>query len=159
MFYTEKLAEATRKYAALQSELKTALELQHGGGKHKGKATVKAHLPTRKLRELKLAFSEFYLSLILLQNYQNLNYTGFRKILKKHDKVHNDKIMFINVRINPCLMFRISLGFQVHLNNNEKLRKRSNTYLLKFLILSCTSKKKLALLLSVVTCICYNTSY
>ena len=37
--------------------------------------------------DLKLAFSEFYLSLILLQNYQNLNFTGFRKILKKHDKL------------------------------------------------------------------------
>ncbi|XP_054000583.1 xenotropic and polytropic retrovirus receptor 1 homolog isoform X2 [Hylaeus anthracinus] len=86
-FYSEKLAEATRKYAALQSELKVALELQHGGGKNKGKVIVKTHLPTRKLRELKLAFSEFYLSLILLQNYQNLNYTGFRKILKKHDKL------------------------------------------------------------------------
>lgn len=34
-----------------------------------------------------MAFSEFYLSLILLQNYQNLNFTGFRKILKKHDKL------------------------------------------------------------------------
>ncbi|XP_015437089.1 PREDICTED: xenotropic and polytropic retrovirus receptor 1 homolog [Dufourea novaeangliae] len=86
-FYSEKLAEATRKYAALQSELKTALELQQSGGKNKGKTNVKPHLPTRKLRELKLAFSEFYLSLILLQNYQNLNYTGFRKILKKHDKL------------------------------------------------------------------------
>ena len=86
-FYSEKLAEATRKYAALQSELKIALELQHGGGKNKGKANIKPLLPTRKLRELKLAFSEFYLSLILLQNYQNLNYTGFRKILKKHDKL------------------------------------------------------------------------
>lgn len=42
---------------------------------------------TRKLHDLKLAFSEFYLSLILLQNYQTLNFTGFRKILKKHDKV------------------------------------------------------------------------
>ena len=40
-----------------------------------------------KIADLKLAFSEFYLSLILLQNYQNLNFTGFRKILKKHDKV------------------------------------------------------------------------
>jgi len=39
------------------------------------------------MADLKLAFSEFYLSLILLQNYQNLNYTGFRKILKKHDKL------------------------------------------------------------------------
>ncbi|KAG1675108.1 Xenotropic and polytropic retrovirus receptor 1 [Nymphon striatum] len=42
---------------------------------------------SRKLHDLKLAFSEFYLSLILLQNYQNLNFTGFRKILKKHDKL------------------------------------------------------------------------
>lgn len=42
----------------------------------------------RKAYDLKLAFSEFYLSLILLQNYQNLNFTGFKKILKKHDKVN-----------------------------------------------------------------------
>lgn len=41
----------------------------------------------KKEHDLKLAFSEFYLSLILLQNYQTLNNTGFRKILKKHDKV------------------------------------------------------------------------
>lgn len=41
------------------------------------------------MQELKLAFSEFYLGLILLQNYQTLNFTGFRKILKKHDKLLN----------------------------------------------------------------------
>ena len=41
----------------------------------------------KKEHDLKLAFSEFYLSLILLQNYQSLNVTGFRKILKKHDKI------------------------------------------------------------------------
>lgn len=75
---TEKLAEATRKYATLRSELQLALEERE---KSKGKR------PVRKLQDLKLAFSEFYLSLVLLQNYQNLNYTGFRKILKKHDKV------------------------------------------------------------------------
>ena len=33
-------------------------------------------LPARKMQDLKLAFSEYYLSLVLLQNYQNLNYTG-----------------------------------------------------------------------------------
>ena len=44
---------------------------------------------TRKMHEIKLGFSEFYLSLVLLQNYQNLNFTGFRKILKKHDKLMN----------------------------------------------------------------------
>ncbi len=41
----------------------------------------------RRRTDLKLAFSEFYLMLILLQNYQTLNFTGFRKILKKHDKL------------------------------------------------------------------------
>lgn len=66
------------------------MDLQHSSGKNKSKssgAANKPQLPGRKIRELKLAFSEYYLSLILLQNYQNLNYTGFRKILKKHDKV------------------------------------------------------------------------
>ena len=43
--------------------------------------------PRLKTYDLKLALSEFYLSLVLLQNYQSLNFTGFRKILKKHDKV------------------------------------------------------------------------
>lgn len=49
----------------------------------------KKNVSARKLQELKLAFSEYYLGLILLQNYQNLNFTGFRKILKKHDKLLN----------------------------------------------------------------------
>jgi len=103
------LAEATRKYAALQSELKTAVEVQQGSGKNKGKASAKPLLPTRKLRELKLAFSEFYLSLILLQNYQTLNHTGFRKILKKHDKVSyciNDVIVFVifGLLVTACVI-------------------------------------------------------
>ena len=80
MFQIEKLAEATRKYATLVAETSSAVNSQHN-------AKVKKKLPSRKLQELKLAFSEFYLSLILLQNYQNLNFTGFIKILKKHDKV------------------------------------------------------------------------
>lgn len=80
---SEKLAEGTRKYATLQSELKSRFDTM----KPKSGGDSKKAVPRRKLQELKLAFSEFYLSLILLQNYQNLNYTGFRKILKKHDKV------------------------------------------------------------------------
>lgn len=83
-FYSEKLAEATRKYAALSVELKEANEAAH---KQTKKNVEKTQIPARKVQELKLAFSEFYLGLILLQNYQNLNYTGFRKILKKHDKL------------------------------------------------------------------------
>lgn len=98
----EKLSEASRKYSNLRSELdslRQADENDAGGiigglRRRKEKAVqffgVKKE-PIRKLQDLKLAFSEFYLSLILLQNYQNLNYTGFRKILKKHDKLlHSD---------------------------------------------------------------------
>ena len=46
----------------------------------------------RRLENLKLAFSEFYLALILLQNYWNLNLTGFEKILKKHDKLLGSEV-------------------------------------------------------------------
>jgi len=76
-FYSEKLAEATRKFVTLKSELEGS----------EGDHEKKKKLQRRKVMDLKLAFSEFYLSLILLQNYQNLNFTGFRKILKKHDKL------------------------------------------------------------------------
>jgi SPX domain protein involved in polyphosphate accumulation len=83
------LAEATRKSAALQNELKMSLGDSKSGNKSllRQKTVGRLGVSTRKIQELKLAFSEFYLSLILLQNYQNLNFTGFRKILKKHDKV------------------------------------------------------------------------
>jgi xenotropic and polytropic retrovirus receptor 1 len=106
-FYSEKLAEATRKFATLNNELKIALEGAQKSVKGKPHQILKKKsLPYKKiqvrmkfkcfiialiynfsLQEFKLAFSEFYLSLILLQNYQSLNHTGFRKILKKHDKL------------------------------------------------------------------------
>lgn len=85
-FYAEKLAEATRKFATLNNELKISLDTA-SKAKSKSHHATKQNLPGRKTQEFKLAFSEFYLSLILLQNYQNLNHTGFRKILKKHDKL------------------------------------------------------------------------
>lgn len=83
-FYSEKMAESQRRYAALSIELKEANEAATKASK---KNSQTQQIPARKVQELKLAYSEFYLSLILLQNYQNLNYTGFRKILKKHDKL------------------------------------------------------------------------
>ncbi|XP_069698785.1 solute carrier family 53 member 1-like [Periplaneta americana] len=90
-FYSEKLAEATRKFANLCSELSEAQDEEfrgkEGSLRHRPNILRKRDVPARKIQELKLAFSEFYLSLILLQNYQTLNFTGFRKILKKHDKL------------------------------------------------------------------------
>ncbi|XP_017862847.1 PREDICTED: xenotropic and polytropic retrovirus receptor 1 [Drosophila arizonae] len=89
-FYSEKMAEATRKYGNLRSELTEALEMGHVKKQPVWKRRTplgKKNVPARKIQDLKLAFSEFYLGLILLQNYQNLNFMGFRKILKKHDKL------------------------------------------------------------------------
>ncbi|KAM9283681.1 solute carrier family 53 member 1 isoform 2-T2 [Morus bassanus] len=95
IFYSEKLAEAQRRFTTLRTELQSTLDAQKEAS---GASTLQRrrkpvfHLSHeervqhRNIKDLKLAFSELYLSLILLQNYQNLNFTGFRKILKKHDK-------------------------------------------------------------------------
>ncbi|XP_032595537.1 xenotropic and polytropic retrovirus receptor 1 homolog isoform X2 [Drosophila grimshawi] len=69
-FYAQKLAEAHRKLEAIRAQL--ILELGPARG--------------TTARHLGLACSEFYLSLIMLQNFWSLNYTAFRKICKKYDK-------------------------------------------------------------------------
>jgi len=98
-FFAEKLAEARRRFNLLQSELETHKQALI---KPNSKATLGSRVTPnssrfsfitkdktrhRTMKELKLAFTEYYLSLVLIQNYQELNFTGFRKILKKHDKV------------------------------------------------------------------------
>ncbi|KAK7571792.1 hypothetical protein V9T40_014264 [Parthenolecanium corni] len=92
IFFSEKLAESIRKFSSLKNEL--IIPKGPPGKKSDSRSTVplypfhdRPHIPARKLQDLKLAFTEFYLSLVLLQNYQSLNFTGFRKILKKHDKL------------------------------------------------------------------------
>lgn len=97
-FFSEKFAEATRKFANLNAELQEFSqheEKQTNSSLRRRRSSVHVLLKdknnkalnSRKMHDLKLAFSEFYLSLILLQNYQTLNFTGFRKIFKKHDKL------------------------------------------------------------------------
>ncbi|XP_046843969.1 xenotropic and polytropic retrovirus receptor 1-like [Xenia sp. Carnegie-2017] len=98
-FFAEKIAEAQRKFTTLKNEAegsayvtaKSSLNQIRRGtvtsqffNPHMKKLLAKTH---RKEKNLKLAFSEFYLSLVILQNFQQLNFTGFRKILKKHDKL------------------------------------------------------------------------
>ena len=92
-FFSEKMAEACRKFGNLQSELQLLQQtdvLRVSGSASRPRirrAGASGTGAARKMYDLKLAFSEFYLSLVLLQNYQSLNFTGFRKILKKHDKL------------------------------------------------------------------------
>ncbi|XP_074593673.1 solute carrier family 53 member 1-like isoform X2 [Brevipalpus obovatus] len=105
-FFAEKLAEAERKFSTLKNELNIIksklLTMEYGLKRVDGDGNVlraiinakdfisyknEERIRNRKLREFKLGFSEFYLNLVLLQSYQNLNFTGFVKILKKHDKL------------------------------------------------------------------------
>nr|XP_054769588.1 xenotropic and polytropic retrovirus receptor 1 homolog [Lytechinus pictus] len=105
-FFSEKAAEASRNFAQLCDELRqvdskpSAKDLRRASLRRRSSFFIPEQLDSetrvikshkRKITDLKLAFTEFYLSLILLQNYQELNFTGFRKILKKHDKMLKNK--------------------------------------------------------------------
>ncbi|EJW80594.1 EXS family protein [Wuchereria bancrofti] len=108
LFYSQKIAEAQGKFHELNAELlafKEALEnretqsvadsttLRQRFKRHNVSARNITREHAKTAQQLKLAFSEFYLSLVLLQNYQQLNATGFRKILKKHDKlIENERV-------------------------------------------------------------------
>uniref|UniRef100_A0AC35TPQ4 SPX domain-containing protein n=1 Tax=Rhabditophanes sp. KR3021 TaxID=114890 RepID=A0AC35TPQ4_9BILA len=105
LFFSQKNAEAQGKFHELNAELeqfKESIGAKDGGIdmatpqasltlkqklRNKGLGNKAVKETTKTAQHLKLAFSEFYLSLVLLQNYQQLNSTGFRKILKKHDKL------------------------------------------------------------------------
>ncbi|CAF0865164.1 unnamed protein product [Didymodactylos carnosus] len=103
IFFAEKLSEAIRRFDDLKTELsyfsneiqeKRSSPSRHGWfnpqiifGKHLPVNNLQHSSRYRRVHDLKLAFSELYLLLVLLQNYQTLNYMGFRKILKKHDKL------------------------------------------------------------------------
>ena len=76
-------------------------------GSNKSRAfTLRRRTSVRKAQNLKLAFSEFYLSLILLQNYQSLNFMGFKKILKKHDKVIFLAFLRFSDLVDPLFLSR-----------------------------------------------------
>lgn len=79
LFLPEKLAEAQRRFATLQNELQSSLDAQreswaNGRGLRRRKTVFalsqQERCKHRNIKDLQLAFSEFYLSLILLQNYQ-----------------------------------------------------------------------------------------
>lgn len=80
-FYRTREAEALHKLRELSEEVCVLSDLRTNG-------RTKALRTTRnKHSSLKKAFSEFYLGLALLQHFQQLNHTGFRKVLKKYDKL------------------------------------------------------------------------
>lgn len=80
-FYRTREAEALHKLRELSEEVAVLSDLRTNGRTRTLRNTRNKH------SSLKKAFSEFYLGLALLQHFQQLNHTGFRKVLKKHDKL------------------------------------------------------------------------
>lgn len=80
-FFRAREAEAQHKLRDLGEEIQVLVAMR---GNRRTRSLRSTH---SKHHSLKLALSEFYLSLSLLQNFQQLNHTGFRKVLKKHDKL------------------------------------------------------------------------
>ena len=90
IFFTEKVAEAIRNFAQLQDEIRQVdSKTVHTVAERLARRRSTVFVPPRleletknksqqkKLADVKLAFSEFYLSLILLQNYQVQYMTRF----------------------------------------------------------------------------------
>ena len=80
-FYRAREADLSNQLRDLEEQI-DLLEALRGNRRTRNLQTTK-----RKHRNLKELLSEFYLNLALLQNYQQLNHTGFRKSLKKYDKL------------------------------------------------------------------------
>ena len=80
-FFKAREAEAEYKLRGLEEQVEVLQALRANRRTCTLRSTHKKH------QSLKLAVSEFYYSLVLLQNFQQLNHTGFRKVLKKQDKM------------------------------------------------------------------------
>lgn len=116
-FPPEKLAEAQRRFATLQNELQSSLDAQReswaNGRGLRRRRTVFAlsqqeRCKHRNIKDLQLAFSEFYLSLILLQNYQVNNSVLIICIFQKEKQIKNlnhKNIVFL------CSLFTFLLCF------------------------------------------------
>ena len=80
---------------------------------------------SKQKQELKFAYKEFYLNLIILQNFRVLNHTGFRKIAKKHDKVvvNTRGQEFMSSIVNESYMVKLSdVKDMIETAENEAIR-------------------------------------
>lgn len=138
LFFQKQLSESKARYNELHEELQQFKAATPLPGKSKGlgldllKPLLKQktrELPRRDknsttttLRTLKFAFSELYLSLVLLQNFQQLNAVGFRKILKKRDKLlgNNKGLLWRQQYVDKSTFF-LSSEVDVLISNVENL--------------------------------------
>ncbi|EDV99410.1 GH13040 [Drosophila grimshawi] len=103
-FFDHKMAEAYRKHATFK--VKFIYVHRVGGDLGNIPSLPPLDDQPRNVSKLERAYSEFYFSLVLLNNYQQLNYTGFYKLCEKFDKYlksstgHN----WINEYLEPAVI-------------------------------------------------------
>lgn len=95
-FYNERYSKVVQTFNGLKKDVEfyknPKEEASEGsGGVIRRRKFIRAEpekntIKPKSLKELKANFSDFYLSLVLLDRYQKINFDGFRKILKKFDK-------------------------------------------------------------------------
>jgi SPX domain protein involved in polyphosphate accumulation len=116
VFFGEKLSESIRRFEQLRTELNyfqnplTINESEQSIIQRRRQRTI-LRSNYHRIDDLKLAFSELYLLLVLLQNYQTLNYMGFKKILTKHDKLFHE--------INGIEWFKTNIDSSPFVNNQQ----------------------------------------
>jgi len=137
-FFLEKILEARRKHGHLKLQLLAYSRVPgHTGSDSSLLSNQRAdsssiQKKTMTTRQLSYAYAEFYLSLVLIQNYQSLNETGFRKICKKYDKnmksvaagrwfVENVLVApFTEVRQLQRMTIEVEDLYTVHLANGDR---------------------------------------
>lgn len=92
-FFAEKKAESLRHFYELSNGIRRLSRDHADQPKSLGQKLFQRNRRAMLINRYKISLSELYLHMVLLQNYQVLNHTGFRKILKKYDKVseHQDQ--------------------------------------------------------------------
>ncbi|CAF1078303.1 unnamed protein product [Rotaria sordida] len=118
VFFGEKLSESIRRFEQLHTELnyfKKSLIINESEQiiirrrRQRYRKILRSNY--NHIDDLKLAFSELYLLLVLLQNYQTLNYMGFKKILTKHDKLFH--------KINGIEWFKTNIDSSPFVSNQQ----------------------------------------
>ena len=80
LFFSENIARASRSYMEI--------EASYAAYKNStGEMSNQKQLIKKSVQDMKFAISEIYLMLKKIEIYRELNFTGFRKLTKKHDKI------------------------------------------------------------------------
>jgi SPX domain protein involved in polyphosphate accumulation len=161
VFFGEKLSESIRRFENLRTELnyfnkpllinesEQSLLRQR---RRRYEKIVRSNY--RHIDDLKLAFSELYLLLVLLQNYQTLNHMGFKKILTKHDKLFHqingiewlktnvDTSPFVSYQQVSSLIDEVEILVTDHLENGNRRKIIFFSIVLFLRIFFCSYKGK-----------------